>query len=198
MLWSYLTRKIAARFGAFRRWRTVSHTNTGTFDVRNLPSLMVLKMVQTFSDPVNASNPKAIPGALMDYTVIITNSGAGFVDTDSSVLTDPIPTGTELFVGNISNGSVPAVNNSGPVTFTDGATTSTLTYNFDSLDSATDDVDFSTDGSDFTYYHGGIPAPPAGGFDPAITHIRINPKGSHAEDSGSSPSYSLKFRVQIQ
>ncbi len=41
------------------------------------PDITILKSVQTSSDPVNSTtNPKAIPGAVMLYTVTVTNAGA--------------------------------------------------------------------------------------------------------------------------
>ena len=182
---------------------TVSHTNTNTFEVRESPSLTLLKMVQTFSDPINiSSNPKAIPGAHMDYTIIVTNSGAGYVDTDSSILTDPIPTGTELFVGNISDGSDPATAGNGPVLFTDGggAAASTLIYTFTSLASLADDMHFSSttapaDTNDPAWDY--VPVS-TGGFDSNVKFIRITPKGSHAADVGTSTTYNVKFRVRLQ
>jgi hypothetical protein len=53
-----------------------------------------------------------------------------------------------------------------------------------------DDVDFSNDGgSTWTY----VPAPNALGVDPAVTHIRIRPKGTMAAGSG----FNLLFGYMI-
>jgi uncharacterized repeat protein (TIGR01451 family) len=163
-------------------------------DLLPAPSLTMLKTVQTFSDPVNASNPKAIPGAFMDYTIIATNSGAGVVDTDTTVMTDPVPVNTDLFVGDLGGAG------SGPVSFADGATSSTLTYTYTSLDSAADDVDFSNDnGATWVYYQDSdFSNIDADGFDATVTNIRVNPKGTFAGAAGSNPSISLTFRVRVQ
>jgi CSLREA domain-containing protein len=156
-----------------------------------LPDIIMVKSVQTFSDPYNGeTNPKAIPGAAMLYTVAATNQGAGTADTDTVLITDPISTNTALFVGDI-NGS-----GSGPVLFTDGATASGLSYTFTSLNSTTDDVDFSNDGgTTYTY----VPVPDADGFDANVTHMRVTPKGTfNAASGGDIPSFEVKFKVKVK
>ncbi len=61
--------------------------------------LSLVKMVQTFSDPVHGStNPYSIPGAVMRYTILATNFGHGAADADSVIVTDPIPAETDLVV----------------------------------------------------------------------------------------------------
>ncbi|MCW8922941.1 MAG: hypothetical protein OQK69_04845 [Gammaproteobacteria bacterium] len=158
-----------------------------SISVLSAPSIMLLKSVQTISDPVNlGANPKAIPGAVVQYNIIATNSGASSADVDSTVVLDPIPANTVLYADDIGG--------PGPVLFTQGVTSSTLTFN------SAVDVSFSDDG-------GGTwtatPSPDATtGCDtsvPAITHIRANPKGTFI---GSvippSPSFQLSFRVCIQ
>ena len=58
--------------------------------VQSSPSITVLKSVLTLSDPVNLMiNPKAIPGAVVQYTIISTNSGEGSADESSTVVIDP-------------------------------------------------------------------------------------------------------------
>ena len=163
-----------------------------------LPSfadIIVVKSFQTFSDPYNGeTNPKAIPGGVMLYTIIATNQGAGATDANTVVLTDPIPANTALFVGDI-DGPGPAT---GPVLFTDGTPPddSGLSYTFTSLDSLTDDVAFSNDGgTTYTY----IPVPDADGFDTNVTHLRINPKGTfNAASGGDIPTFEVKFKVRVE
>ena len=154
------------------------------------PDIILLKSVQTFSDPYNGeTNPKAIPAAVMLYTVTATNQGGSTTDADTVELTDPIPANTALFVGDINGVG------SGPVLFTDGAISSGLTYTFISIDDLTDDVAFSIDGTNYDY----IPAPDAGGFDASITHMRVNPKGTfNAASSGNTPSFEIKFKVLVE
>ena len=170
--------------------------NSASVDIDLLPapSLTMLKIVQTFSDPVNASNSKAIPGAYLDYTVISTNSGAGVVDLDTTIMTDPVPANTDLFVNDLGGAG------SGPVVFADGATSSALTYTFTALDSTTDDIDFSNDnGATWIYYQDSdFSNIDVDGFDATVTNIRVNPKGTFAGAAGSNPSFSLTFRVRLQ
>jgi hypothetical protein len=151
----------------------------------------VLKSVQTYSDPVNVTtNPKAIPGALMTYTIAVLNSGAGGVDSGTTVVIDPIAANTSMFVGDI-NGA-----NSGPVLFTQGSTSSGLSYTFSALGSSGDDVDFSNNsGVTWTY----VPVPGADGCDPLVTNLRINPKGTFVGTAAApNPGFSLSFRVCVK
>ena len=154
------------------------------------PDLLVMKSVMTVEDPINLMvNPKAIPGADVLYTARITNQGAGTVDADSLVITDPIPGDGCLKVVDI------AAPGSGPVEFTDGAPSSNITYSFINLADATDDISFSNDGG-ITYTYSPIANP--AGCDPNVSHVRINPKGTFAADTGGgSPSAEFSFRVTV-
>ena len=165
-----------------------SATDTDTIVV---PSLVNLKTVQVTSDPVNgASNPKFIPGAAALYTIRITNQGAGTVTNNSVSIVDPIPANTELFVNDLG------VAGSGPIVFVDGSPLSGLTWTYTSLASATDDVEFSNDGG-ATYVY--TPVPNAQGYDPAVTHIRLKPKGTMAGNTlAGSPNFDLRFRVRVK
>jgi uncharacterized repeat protein (TIGR01451 family) len=155
------------------------------------PSMAVLKSVQTYSDPVNlTSNPKAIPGAVMAYTVNLTNSGTGPVDINTTVITDQIPVGTALFVGDINGAS------SGPVWFIQGAASSGLTYLFSALGDVGDDVEFSNNGGASWAY---APSPGSDGCDPVVTHVRINPKGTFVGSASAPyPGFSLGLRVCVK
>jgi hypothetical protein len=155
------------------------------------PDLVVAKNATTMSDPVNGtSNPKAIPGAEIEYVVTVTNQGAGAVDNNTFSLTDAISAGNCLRVTDLSGPG------SGPVEFQDGTPGSTLSYSFVSLGSTTDDLEFSNDGgTSFNY----TPAADPSGCDAAVTHVRINPGGTFAADGGSgSPQASFIFRAIVQ
>ena len=63
-------------------------------------SLAVAKVSAVTNDPVNGgTNPKAIPGATMDYTITVTNTGA---QADSVIVTDPVPTNTTFVGGSVT------------------------------------------------------------------------------------------------
>jgi hypothetical protein len=87
---------------------------------------------------------------------------------------------------------------SGPVAFSNGSLTSSLTYTYTSLASTTDDLAFSNNGgATWTY----TPVPNANGVDPNVTNIRINPKGTFAGDptpGAPSPSCTASFQVRIK
>ena len=154
------------------------------------PSLVFLKTVSATSDPSNGvTNPKNIPGAEVLYTLRVTNTGTTAADNNSTVITDPIPANTELFVGNLG-GVIP-----GPIDFVQGTPTSALTWAYASLGNTTDDVAFSdSDCITFTY----VPVPVLN-YDPAVKCIRLNPKGTMATASGgSNPFFELRFRVRIK
>ena len=146
--------------------------------------MTVSKSSAPYSDPVNGTtNPKRIPGALIDYTISAANPAGGAIDGNTVIITDSIPEQTELFVGTVGA--------SGPVAFTDGLPSSGLTYTFGTLSSATDDVDFSSDGGVSWIYS---PTANANGVDPAVTSIRIRPKGS----CNPAASFRVRFRVRVK
>jgi uncharacterized repeat protein (TIGR01451 family) len=157
------------------------------------PSLVNVKSSTALSDPFNGtSNPKRIPDGAVRYDVTVTNTGFGTVNANTLFIYDAIPTNTSLYVTDIGTAG------SGPVSFSNGSLTSSLTYTFTSLASTTDDVDFSNNGgSSYSY----TPVANANGVDPNVTNIRINPKGTFAGDpvaGAPSPSCTASFRVQIK
>jgi uncharacterized repeat protein (TIGR01451 family) len=159
------------------------HVDDVCFDQTPIPLLQVTKLSQVLSDPINGNtNPKAIPGAIVQYTIAVTNQGPGPVDADSLVITDPLVNALALFVDTGSGD---------PVVFTDGPTSSGLSYNF-----ATD-VTFSNQvggGGPYTY----VPTPDAQGFDPAVTGFRVAPTGAmNGATGGNSPSFNITLRVRI-
>jgi hypothetical protein len=166
---------------------TCTFTNTA-----KLPVLALLKFSTIVSDPVHGtSNPKSIPGAVRHYTLRLTNSGAGKVDSNTLVLSDPLPSTMELFVGDI-DGTGPGA---GPVQFVDGSPASGLTFTFTALNSMTDDVDFSNDNGATWIY---VPSPDANGYDAAVTHIRLRPKGAMNEAGGGNPNAEMIFRMRVK
>jgi len=159
-----------------------------TVTVQAMPNITLQKNVSIFSDPSNLLvNPKYIPGAIAEYTIVASNSG-GPADNNSTVITDLIPPNTALYVNDIGGA------NSGPVLFTQGGTSSTLTYTFTALNDGADDISFSTN-SGTTWI--AVPTAGANGCDPAINAIRINPKGTFIGNT-PNPSFQLKFRVCVQ
>jgi uncharacterized repeat protein (TIGR01451 family) len=154
------------------------------------PELVIDKSAVTVADPINNTNsPKAIPGATVLYTVSVSNQGAGTVDADTTVVLDAIPDGVCLVVTDF-DGIGP-----GPVDFEDGSPSSGLSYAFVNFASTLDDLDFSSNnGASYDYE----PTANGTGCDPAVTDIRINPKGTFAADTGSgSPQFEVSFYALV-
>jgi parallel beta-helix repeat protein len=162
----------------------------GNVTVTSGPNLTYLKSVAVFSDPLNnMTNPKSIPGAMQVYTLRVTNQGTGSVDSNTVALVDAIPANTALFVQDLG------VPGSGPVAFTDGTPASALTYTFAGLGNAADDLEFSNNGGTSWAY---TPVANANGCDPAVTHMRVKPKGTMAGATGAgNPFFELRFRVRV-
>jgi len=160
------------------------HVDDVCFDQQVIPVLQIAKLAQTLSDPVNGSvGPKAIPGALVQYTVAVVNQGIGPVDADSLVITDPLPPDSALYVSTATGD---------PLSFTDGTTASGLAFNY------TSDVTFSNQpdgGAPYNY----LPSPDPQGFDPDITGYRVAPTGSmNGATGGNTPSFNITLRVRIE
>lgn len=154
---------------------TCSITNTR----RSIAVLIVEKTSTVISDPVNGTtNPKLIPGAIVEYAITVRNAGTGRPDTASITITDIMPPEMAFATGT-------------PVTFTNGSPTSGLS----TFDAATM-VRYSSaaGGADpYTYT-------PSGSFDPNVRGIRIIPAGrmAAAGSATSQPSFTIRFRAQVQ
>ncbi len=154
------------------------------------PDIVIVKTSQVVRDPINAaSNPKAVPGAWLDYRIVVTNQGAG--QGEQVVVVDDLPPQGALFVGALGAGG-------SPIEFIDGAAPngSGLSFTFTSLASTTDDLDFSANGGadGFTY----VPIPDAAGFDGSVTDVRVRPQGLfRGAAPGVTPRFTLRMRVRV-
>jgi parallel beta-helix repeat protein len=162
----------------------------GNVAVTSGPTLTHLKSVSVLSDPLNnTSNPKSIPGALEVYTLRITNQGSGSVDSNTVAIVDAVPANTALYVQDLG------VAGSGPLAFSNGTPSSALSYTFSGLANSGDDLEFSNNGGASWAY---TPVANANGCDPAVTHIRVKPKGTMAAASGAgNPYFEVRFRVRV-
>lgn len=168
--------------------RMLARTGAVTLDSNNIsvfPAINISKSVAVASDPANASsNPKAIPGAELAYTITVTNSGAGAVDTGTTAISDVIPVTMSLCVSTLCN--------TPPVIFSCSAAPACgLSYNY-----ATD-VSYSNQiggAAPYTY----APVPDAAGFDANVRGVRINPTGIfNGASGGSNPSFGLLLKMKI-
>lgn len=144
-----------------------------------VPVFQVSKQSTTFSDPLNnETNPKSIPGAVIEYAITVTNTGEGEADPNTFNVDDEIPANTSLVVSGLSCGNA--------VQFIDGTPSSGLSCGT---------VEFSQDGSNYSY----SPTPSgANNTDSSVRFIRIKPSGTfNAGASGSTPNATFKFRVEV-
>ena len=141
--------------------------------------------LETDDDGISAINPKSIPGATIDITVLARNDGASATDNNSVEVVVPIPTQAELFVGDLDG-----LGN--PVIFTDGTAPnqSGLTW----LSPSTQ-IEYSNNGGiSYTY------TPPlAADFDDNVTHLKILPAGTFSGVGPSSiPEFTVAYRVRVK
>lgn len=153
------------------------------------PLHVLAKTVEVISDPANGTNnPKAIPGAVLRYTLTLSNAGIGRADADSVILLDRVPDNTALLTQSIDGAD------SGPMRFKDGVPSSELSYQFLGLPSQSDDLGFSNnEGSTYDY----SPIIDANGSDPAVTHFKVAPKGIFSSAETGNPSFQLQFDVRV-
>jgi uncharacterized repeat protein (TIGR01451 family) len=167
---------------------TLAYGDAITCNFANTPlasvNLAVQKSSAVLTDPISgATNPKRVPGALLTYSVTVTNPSAASADANSIVITDPLPAGTSMVV---TPSGVPVVE------FINGTPSSGLSFN------AASGVTYSNQpggGAPYTY----VPTPDASGVDPAVTGIRIAPTGTMNAASGAGqPSFTVRFRVVVR
>ncbi|WP_337828001.1 prealbumin-like fold domain-containing protein [Pseudonocardia sp. TMWB2A] len=170
--------------GAPGRSITIQASNTPTtctYTNLFVGPLTVTKTSAPVWDPANlTTNPKMIPGSYVDYTIDV-KSPATTADSNSVIVTDALPSQINLCVAAVGQCTL-------PVRWTVG--TSGLTYTYTSLAGTTDDVSFSTDGTNWNY----VPVAGADGTDPAIRHVRVNPKGAMNPNS----QFSILLRTLIK
>lgn len=147
--------------------------------------------VDVQDDPNTAeTTDKAIPGAVLRYSVLVKNEGDISTDGDSMELVQTLASDSILYVNNLTA--------NGPVIFTDGTgnNISGLSYNFENLTSTTDGLLFSnTNGVDFNYQ----PTPDAEGFDSNVTDIKLVFSGSmKPKYAQGTPEFTIEYQVKIK
>ena len=142
------------------------------------PVITLTKSVETKYDPYNgASNPKAIPGSVLEYIIFASNSGTLAADNNSITVSDFIPANTRLCVANSGNCLAPY--------FVDGSPSSNLTLAstqyFDSGGAA-----YSASAS-------------ADGTDSNVKKLSASMNGAFLPQTGATaPNFELKFRVIVE
>lgn len=152
-----------------------------TYD-KVMPLLSALKTVSMVGTSGNARF--AIPGNDVYYTLTITNSGDGTVDTDSLFISDPIPTDVEFYNGDM-DGAGPAT---GAVYFTQSGAGLAFTLGTD--------VRYSNAVAKPASF-GACSYAPAAGYDPNVRHLCLSPKGKMLAGD-PDPTFSAQFRARIK
>ncbi|KEO91142.1 proprotein convertase, P [Erythrobacter longus] len=145
--------------------------------------LTVSKVSSIIADPVNGTtNPKAIPGATVEYLITVTNTGIDAAFEDTVRVLDNGPADARMCL--ISRAG-------GPIIFNDPGGNSNLTYAFASLGSGADDVEFSNNnGASFAY----TPVDDGTGCDANITDFRVNPGGAFA--AGATFTITVRYEIE--
>jgi large repetitive protein len=169
--------------GATSTTDPVSSNNSATITPSTV-NLTIVKSSQLISDPINGTtNPKVIPGAIIDYTLTISNSGTAPIDANTIVIEDNLPPETMPYV---STATGP------PIIFANGTTASGLNYSYGAN---TNWSNQSGGGPPYTY----PPSPDTSGYDAAATAFRISPTGTMVAGTASTPSsFTLTYRVKVR
>ncbi|MEM9622647.1 MAG: DUF3344 domain-containing protein [Pseudomonadota bacterium] len=164
---------------------TVSHVVQSTFVVQG-SDMLLEKTVEVVTDSISATNPKAIPDAIVEYVIRVANRNA--LPAANVVLEDTLPADLRIFFGTPAN----------PFVFIDGSPASGLSFTFSGLGDNTDDIRFSNDGG-ATFV---TPVVDAQGFDatvPKINFVELTPQGSLLGASGGSePGFEIRFRMRVE
>ncbi|HEX8571515.1 MAG TPA: DNRLRE domain-containing protein [Allosphingosinicella sp.] len=174
-----------------KEWATASQRPQLVVVTDPPPSFFTVMSHPLVSDPLNGTaSPKAIPGAVLLYSLNVGNGSSGYPDSDSVAIVQSVPPQGSLFVGDLGGAG------SGPVAFAQGSPSSGLAYAFAGLGSTTDDLAFSNNnGATFGY----TPTADSSGYDPAVTHIRVAPRGTFAGTTGAgSPNFTLSYRIKVK
>ena len=140
--------------------------------------LTVVKSSAIVSDPVNGTiNPKFIPGAIVNYTFTVANTGPTAVDSNTVLLIDALP--SQLSVGTAAAPS-----------FIQGSPTSNLTF------TTATDIRYSNSTIAPTSY-AACTYTPTLAYDPAVRFVCLNPKGIMAGSTGTSPSFTLSIQAKV-
>ena len=155
--------------------------NFANFDLASArfdPPITVSKSSAIFRDPYNITNPKAIPGGTVDYTIAVSSPASYALTNNSIAIIDTTPAQLALVV-------------SSPPVAQFNAGSSGLSYTYSGLASASDNIDFSNNGGASWSY---VPVAGANGSDPAVTDVRIRPSGSMAPNG----NFNLILRYLIK
>jgi len=152
--------------------------------------LTVSKISSIIADPINGNtNPKAIPGATVEYLITVTNTGVDQAFPNTLSVLDDGPVDAKMCLIN---------RDGGPVIFSDPGSNSGLSYQYGGpggvaadLGVTTDDLEFSNNGGATFGY---TPVDDGTGCDGNITNFRINPEG--AFEGGGNFTITVRYEIE--
>lgn len=166
-----------------------NHTNesagvvaaSGAFHAVFEPDVVVSKSVSTLSDPINVTaNPKAIPAAIVGFTISVANNGSLSPDNNSLEITDDIPDELSLCITADCLAGGPVVLDASGSPVPPGVTIGSIEFD---------------DGSGTFTYPG---APDGDGFDPIVEAVRITLNGTFASiGTAGSPTFDLRLAARV-
>lgn len=139
-----------------------------------MPVVAIAKSSAPASSLGTDPNRFAIPGADVDYTLTVTNSGGSTVDINSALIADILPPNVTFFNGDIDPGTAGTQN----FVFAPGSSGLTL---------AAGNIAYSNNGG---ASYGYAPTP---GYDGNIDALRFSPQGTMAANS----SFTIRFRTRV-
>ncbi len=144
--------------------------------------LGVVKDVATISDPINmGTDPKAIPSAIVNFTLSVENVGSLSPDSDSLTVVESVPDELSLCVTSACLAAGPVVLDATGSPVPPGVTIGAIEYSDDG-------------GATWGY----SPSPDADGFDGSVDAVRITLSGTLSSMSTSGPpSFDLVFAARV-
>jgi hypothetical protein len=186
--WHSLNRDLQADLSEFEPGNTITSVvaylirGTGRIDDIHLtqqpmkPVINLAKSVTTIYDPVNlTSNPKAIPGAVLEYSLTAKNTGFMQTDNNTTVIQDSISSNMKTCVANIGQCKKPYLD---IPSNTSGMTLGTITYTIGGIDTTTPTAD-------------------AQGYNTGVTAIKINMNGIFPDMCSGTHRFKVKFRTGV-
>ncbi|MEZ4815672.1 MAG: hypothetical protein R3A80_10770 [Bdellovibrionota bacterium] len=164
---------------------TISDDLIGAFPVAQA-IMTIVKSSSIISDFISGSNYKRIPGSLIEYSILATNTGRGSPNANTVSIKDVIPTNMVMCVSATCAGG-------NPVTFTQGTPTSGLSFTYPT------NIGYSNQvggGAPYTY----TPVPDVDGYDLNVKGFQVSPSGTMNASSGTppDPNFTIKFKAKVK
>lgn len=141
------------------------------------------------ADPLGSPRPKALPGAVIEYEIAVTNLTRTAVSDNIFAITSPVPPQLMLIVGDPSTAPANAfafINQSGG---------NAQGCNIEALASTQDCIDFSDNGGrSFDY----VPIPGVDGVDNRVTHLRFKVRTDQQPSPTDAADFLLRYRMVME